>query len=279
MIPFTNFGGAGENLHFLHANGYPPGCYTPLLECLKTRYRVTAMLMRPLWGDRKPEELPADWLPLSQDLLQFFEEQKMGSVIGVGHSIGATVTLRAAIRQPERFRALVLLDPAFFRPHFILFWNIIKKLGLGQRLHPLITPARRRRRTFDDLEQLFSAYRRRRIFRYLDNDSLWAYVNGIVQPANDGNYQLAFSPEWEAQIYYTGISPDLELWRALPSLKVPVLIIRGAETDTFVESTARRVKRIRPQTSIVTIEKSTHLVPLEKPQEVFETICSFVDGL
>ena len=55
-------------------------------------------------------------------------------VIGVGHSIGATVTLRAAIRQPERFRALILLDPAFFRPHFILLWNIIKKLGLGQRL-------------------------------------------------------------------------------------------------------------------------------------------------
>jgi len=212
--------------------------------------------MRPLWGDQKPEEFKADWRPLSQDLLQFLE---------------------AAVQQPERFRALVLIDPAFFQPHFILFWKFIKKLGLGYR-HPLIVSARRRRREFDDLEMLFGAYRRRKIFRYLDNDALWAYINGIVQPSKNGVYQLAFSADWETQIYYTGISPDMELWRALPNLKMPILIIRGEESDTFVKSAAQRVKRIRPQTNILELEKSTHLVPLEKPQEVSEAICAFLGG-
>ena len=33
-IPSIDFGGNGEELVFLHANGYPPECYRPLLTRL-----------------------------------------------------------------------------------------------------------------------------------------------------------------------------------------------------------------------------------------------------
>ena len=279
-IPFIDFGGSSETLHFLHANGYPPACYQPLLQPLSGRRHVSAMLMRPLWDDQRPEELN-DWLPLSQDLLRFLDRQlgPRSTVIGAGHSIGATVTLRAAVWEPQRFRALVLFDPALFQPHFILFWKVVKTLGLGRRLHPFIAGAARRRREFDDLDKLFSAYRERRIFRYFSDQALQAYIQGIVQPTPDGGYRLAFSPEWEAQIYYSGISPDLELWRTLPGLQVPLLIIRGAETDTFSEGAARMIQRLLPQARIVTLPESTHLVPLEKPRETFEIIQSFLEEL
>ena len=68
----------------------------------------------------------------------------------------------------------------------------------------------------------------------------------------------------------------MDLWWGLPSLKIPTLIIRGAETDTFLPQIVHRVKRTRPSTTIMTIEKSTHLVPLEKPVETFETIHDFL---
>lgn len=277
-IPFTDFGGSGPELHFLHANGYPPGCYQPLLERLKSRYHVRAMWLRPLWEGQRPDDL-RDWLPLSADLLQFLDEKAAGGVIGVGHSIGATVTLRAAIQQPERFRALVLFDPAFFQPHFMLFWSAIKGLGLGRRLHPFIRSAQQRRRAFDDLDVLFESYREKRIFRYFDDEALWAYIRGIVRPGTNKKYELAYSPEWEVQIYYTGISSDMDLWRRLPGLKLPILIIRGAETDTFVEGTARQIQRIRPATQIVSLPQATHLVPLEKPQESFAAMTAFLESL
>jgi pimeloyl-ACP methyl ester carboxylesterase len=73
----------------------------------------------------------------------------------VGHSIGATVTLRAALRDPGKFRALVLIDPVLFVPGFMLYWHIFRLAGLGERFHPLIQRAKKRRRTFDDLETLF----------------------------------------------------------------------------------------------------------------------------
>jgi pimeloyl-ACP methyl ester carboxylesterase len=271
MIPFTDFGGDGPQLHFLHANGYPPACYLPLVELLKDRYHVSAMHLRPLWPMARPKEIGA-WHPLSDDLLLFLKEQKYGPVIGVGHSIGAIVTLRAALRQPEHFRVLVLIDPVLFPPRFIATYNLIKALGLAYRLHPLIAGALKRRRTFDDLDTLYNGYRRRHIFRYFSDENLRIYVNGISKPHPGGGYELAYSPDWEARIYYTGVWRDMDLWRGLPNLKVPTMIIRGAETDTFLTPAAWRVQKVNPAIFLETIPKSTHLVPLERPEQVYRKI-------
>src|SRR5262245_60972400 len=99
-----DLGGVGTPFHFLHANGYPPDCYRPLLQLLRIEYHVFGMLLRPLWGDIEPGTIK-DWTPFSDDL-QLFLSAQSDPVIGVGHSIGATVTLRAALRNPGKFRAL-----------------------------------------------------------------------------------------------------------------------------------------------------------------------------
>ena len=274
MIPFTDFGGKGSNLHFLHANGYPPGCYLPLIDLLKTDFHITSMHLRPLWPGSQPEEIGA-WHPFTDDFLLFLNEQKLSPMIAVGHSMGATISLRTALRRPDHFRALVLIDPVLFIPRIIATINLVKAIGLSHK-HPLIAGALKRRRHFDNLEDLFNSYRRKSVFRFLDDASLRAYIQGISKPAADGGFDLAYSPEWEARIYYTGVWRDMDLWRGLPTLKVPTLIIRGAESDTFLPVTARRVKHVRPETRIVSLEKSTHLVALEKPREISEIIHDFL---
>ena len=266
--------GNGAPLHFLHANGYPPECYQPLFELLQNEYHVFGMKLRPLWEDAKPEEIQ-NWHPLSDDLLRFLPDFVVDPVIGVGHSIGGIVTLRAALRDPGRFRALVLIDPVLFTPSFMLNWHIFRILGLGERFHPLIKGAKKRRRTFDNLETVFRGYRSRNIFRYMSDESLRIYIEGITQQKAGGGYDLVYSPEWEAQIYRTGMH-DFDIIRALPKLEVPTLFIRGAETDTFLESVAKLVKRKQPKVRVETLEKSTHLLPLERPKEVFDIMQSFL---
>lgn len=271
-----DLGGNGLPLHFLHANGYPPNCYDPFFELLKTEYRVFGMLLRPLWEGSQPEEIRT-WHPLSEDLLGFLATAPINKekVIGVGHSIGAMVTLRAALRDPDRFRALVLIDPVLFVPGFMLRWHIIRVLGLGDRLHPLIQGAKKRRRTFDDLETVFRGYRNRDVFRYMSNENLRIFIEGITQPKADGGYELVYSPDWEAQVYRTGMH-DFDIWRGLSKLKVPTLFLRGAETDTFFEDAARLVKRKQPNVRVEALPRSTHILPLERPQEVFEIMQSFI---
>src|ERR1700690_1090743 len=269
MIPFIEVGGNGTSLHFLHANGYPPNCYQPLLERFATRHQTFGMLLRPLWQDSKPEEIN-DWDPFSQDLIQLLDERKLGSVIGVGHSIGAIVTLRAALKQPNRFRALVLLDPVLFPRYFIMEWNLMRLSGQGYRFHPLINGALKRRREFDNLDTVFNGYRRRDIFRFFSDENLRALIQGMIKPKADRGFELAYSPEWESRIYYTGIWHDWDLWKNIHRLEIPTLIIRGAETDTFWESTTHIVGKKNPKIKIVSLEKSTHLLPLERPNEVFD---------
>lgn len=266
------FGGTGLPLHFLHANGYPPECYKPLFEHLKTEYRVFGMYLRPLWDDAKMEELK-NWHPLSDDLLRFLSDHGTGPAIGVGHSIGATTTLRAALRDPGKFRALVLIDPVLFVPSLMTMWHVIRLLGLRDRVHPLIVGAKKRRRAFDNLEAVFERYRNRNVFRYMSDDSLQAYIEGITRKTENG-YELVYTPEWEVHIYRTSLF-DYDIWRDLPKLEVPTLVIRGAETDTLLEGAARFIKRKQPKVKIEALPKSTHLLPLERPKEVFDIMQSF----
>ena len=104
MIPYIDLGGSGQPLIFLHANGYPPGCYRQLLAKLSEHYHVSAMLQRPLWPGSKPDEIE-DWRPLADDLLLFLDEHHSEPPIVVGHSMGGIAALRAAIRQPKRLVA------------------------------------------------------------------------------------------------------------------------------------------------------------------------------
>ena len=267
-----DLGGRGRSLHFLHANGYPPDCYKPLLELFNTEYHVFGMTLRPLWGNARPEEIH-DWTPFSVDLRLFLSSQA-DPVIGVGHSIGATVTLRTALRDPGRFKALVLIDPVLFVPRRLIAWRILRFLKLGEYFHPLIAGAKKRRRTFDDLETLFRGYRGRGIFRYMSDESLRIYIEGMTRQTDKG-YQLVYSPEWEAQIYRTGLQ-DFDIWRGLSSLQVPTLYLQGDGSDTFLEGAARLVKKKQLRARVEALPGSTHLLPLERAREVFESMQSFL---
>ena len=274
MIPYTTYN-EGSPLVFLHANGYPPDCYQPLFARLP-EHRIFSMRQRPLWEGRSPEEI-RDWKPLSDDLLRFIGERKLDMPVAVGHSVGGIALLRAALRAPETFSAIILLDPVLFPPYFIRFYQAARLVNLAHKIHPLVSIAKRRRRVFKNREMLLRGYRNKPVFRYFSDEALEAYVNGITCPREDGSYELCYSPEWEVQIYLTGIWRDMELWRGLKNLQVPLLILRGAETDTFFESAGKLVKKKFSEAQVITIPKSTHLVPLEQPEAVKKEIERFLN--
>ena len=276
-IPYFDFKGDGEPLHFLHANGYPPEVYKNLFELLQKQYHLFGMKLRPLWDDANIEDVK-NWKIFSDDLLRFLPTVTPDPAIGIGHSIGATVTLRAALQDPKKFRALVLLDPVIFVPSFILMWKIIYSIGLGKRLHPRVAGALKRRKSFDDLETVFRGYRTREVFKYMTDESLKIYIEGITEQKPDGTYELVFNPEWESHIYLTGLQ-DFDIWNNLHKLEVPTLIIRGSESDTFLENTEKLIKKKNPNIQIEVLEKATHIFPLEYPQEVFERINKFVSSI
>jgi pimeloyl-ACP methyl ester carboxylesterase len=275
-IPYSDFGGTGRDLTFLHANGYPPGCYTPLLRALATQEHTLAMLMRPLWPGSPPEAI-SSWHVLSDDFLRFLSGRGLRKVIAIGHSLGAIVALRAALAAPDRFTALVLLDPVLMSKGRIRAWRLLRTLGVGHRLHAKIRGAYGRRRAFPDLEQAFQGYRRHAVFRHLSDAGLRALIDGLTTPAEGGGYRLIYSPEWEARVYYTGVWNDWDLWNGLPALNVPALIVRGAYSDTFEDVTSRAVRSVNTRIRTHTVANASHLVPLEQPSEVYQVVQRFLE--
>ena len=97
----------------------------------------------------------------------------------------------------------------------------------------------------------------------------------MTRPSADGSLELVYSPEWEARIYLTGLR-DWDIWAALPGLQVPALILRGAQSDTFLPSAVRLTRRRNPAIQLIALENATHLLPMEKPQEIFQATHAFL---
>lgn len=275
QIPFDDFGGDGPSLHFTHANGYPPRAYAPLLQRMTAHYHVFAMRLKPLWSQSSPATLH-NWQPFADDLLQFLQQRQERGSIGVGHSIGGTTTLRVALRDPDLFRAVILLDPVILPLYLTYLWKMLTRLGLAQWVLPLARRTRKRQQVFENRAAMFACYRDKAVFRDIDDVGLHAIVNALVQPRTDGKIELTYPREWEAQIYITGLVADEELWRQLPTLKPPLLIIRGKNSDVFQEKTGQLFKHHLPNVVIRDIPNAGHLVPFEQPAPVFRLIQEFL---
>lgn len=259
---------------FAHANGYPPRAYHQLLTRLAQHFQILAMHNRALWPGSDPQAIQ-DWQPFTEDLAAFLDQRSLQGILAVGHSIGAITILRLALQQPLRFSAIVLIDPVLFPPWMCLAWDLIYRLGLGYQISPLTAGTLKRRRTFSDRTAMYKNYRLKPVFQRLSDSALEDYVNALARPRTDGQVELTYSPEWEARIYVTGVRRDFDLWRQLPDLHPALLVIRGAETNTFWESTARLLQHRLPSARVVSLPVATHLVPLERPAQVADLIQEF----
>jgi pimeloyl-ACP methyl ester carboxylesterase len=284
-IPVLSFEGQGPLVHFLHANGYPPQTYHAFLSLFSPDYRVIAAGLRPLWSGTNPQEVQ-NWHTFRDDLIHLLDRKRSadkrlldrgGKGIGMGHSVGATATLMAAIRRPDLFRALVLIEPVIFPPLVCVFWDVIARLGLMEEIHPLIKRTLKRRVTFPDQSTMFENYRQKKVFQRISDPVLWDYVEGMTRETAEGEIQLAYSPAWEARIYATAALVDRSTWRQLPTVDIPTLLVRGVHTDTFWKGTARRMAARLPDARLETLADTGHLAPLEAPEKTYRVVQEFLD--
>jgi pimeloyl-ACP methyl ester carboxylesterase len=266
-----DFGGDGPVIHLAHANGFPPGSYRLLAKALTTSYRVIGLPARPLWPGSRPESAPT-WRPLAQDLIEGLEDLGLSGIVGIGHSLGGVLTLWAAIRRPDLFRAVVLIDPVILPPTWLWAMRLLRGLGLAQR-QPLVQGALRRRSAWPSRQACFDRYRARSFFAAWSDESLWDYVNFGTRHREDGQVELCYPPAWEARIFAT---TPTGIWRDVPKLRLPTLILRGEHSNTFRPAAARRMARHLPQAHFVTLPGAGHLLPMECPAETGAALRRFV---
>ena len=141
--PLCFLGGEGPHpAHLAPANGFPPQVYLPLLRPLFERLTVHAVVPLPMRTVAPPPR-HLDWKALADEMATHLQQRGLAGLIGIGHSLGGTLSLYAAARHPGLFRALVLLDPVIFPYRLLAPIALLRLLGLKERF-PLAVRARRR---------------------------------------------------------------------------------------------------------------------------------------
>jgi len=261
-------------LHYLHANGLCAGTYLPLFKYFQDDFTIFATDI-PGHGDSASHgsnrilhwDIFVD--PVKDALLRHMKPP----VIGVGHSLGAVVTLLIAVKYPELFSHIVLIDPVIFTRPMLFLLSMANKSGI-MKLNPLAQGARRRRTTFDSREQALNRFSAGRgMFRTWGPEFIQAFCAHGLTWQDNGPGALKCCPETEAQIYESVL---LDIWNYPKKVTCPTLIIRGEKSDTFMASAARILNKQIKDSSLVTIPGTTHFIPMEKPLEIKDCILNFI---
>ncbi len=269
-------GSAAPLLHFAHANGFNGFTYRRLLGRLAQRVRVCAWDARGHGRstlNRDPAGLTS-WDVYQSDLIALLDSFGEPAVL-VGHSMGGTVSLETTAARPDLVRALILIDPVIFPYFWLQMWGLFKNLGLGQRI-PIAARAAKRRALWPDRDTLFDSYRRQAVFGGWPDAWLRDYIAGGTTDRADGRVELSCRPEWEARSFAT---LSHKAWARMRGVRVPVLVLCGARSDTFLPAARRRIQRVLPQARVVCVEEVGHFVPMEAAQRVQTEIEGFLADL
>lgn len=241
-------------LVFSHANGFPGACYRKLYDFLKDDFDV---LYVDRFGHDPRYPVSDGWPRLAAQLLDFIAARATGPVIGVGHSLGGYLTALAAAQRPELFSTIILLDSPLLGRWKGTALELVKRLGLVDR----VTPARltrERRRRWASVESVYHHFQARVPFRHFDPNCLRDYAQfGTVAVA--GGVQLAFDPDVEYRIYCT-IPHDLA--GTLEKIKMPAGFIGGRQSAE-VRRAGLAATRRHFQVQLI---DGSHLLPFEHPR-------------
>lgn len=266
VYPLMRLGGQGQPLVLALANGITPETYVPMLRPLMRDYAVSCLLPRGMWlGEPVPERL-GQWDEVADDLLAGLAAHDLRDVVMVGHSFGAVAAMIAAIREPERFRALVMLDPTLLPPHVLDALHQMREAGtIGEGFH-LAARAAKRQQTFESVEAAYAYFKGRGAFRDWTEEATRAYVTHGLTADGAGGLRLAWPAEWETYYFKTGY---LATWETVPKLHgvLPTLIVRGGTSDTYMPEPAARVRELLPEATHVEIEGHGHLFPQSAPEQ------------
>ena len=205
-------------------------------------------------GRSSPVRQAIDIYDLVGDMVALLDHLGVEQAVWAGLSVGGMIAMRAALRDPERVRALILIDTDADAERTWIKWKS-RTMGAGTRLVGL--------RPF-----------------------LPAVVNGMFGPTTcRENRQLV--EEWRARF----AAVDAESMRRflamlmrrdsvvsqLHEIEVPSLVITGAEDRALPQALSKKIDDGLPDSTLVVVPRAGHLSTLEQPEAVTAAMLDFLE--
>jgi 2-succinyl-6-hydroxy-2,4-cyclohexadiene-1-carboxylate synthase len=205
-----------------------------------------------------PERYPSTLLDHEEHTLEGrlaeIAESGEGAVL-CGYSLGGRIALRAALREQERYRAVVLVGAT---------------AGIDE-------PARPERREADEklaawiegasIEDVVALWERQPLFA--------DQPDALVERQRAG--RLSHEPPALASLLRTaGQGALVPVWHELPRLRLPLLALAGARDEAYCQA-ARRAAGLVPVGRAEVVEHAGHAAHLQRPETVARLLLDFLD--
>lgn len=207
-----------------------------------------------------PERYPSRLLDHAEHSFEgrLREIAESGADVLVGYSLGGRLALRAALRSPESFTAVVLVGSTAGieeGPLRVQRVEADEKLASWMEAMPI--------------EDIVGLWERQPLFA--------DQSDALVESQRPG--RLSHDPRSLALLLRTAGQGVLEpVWHELRALELPLLAIAGARDDGY-SSAAKRIAHVAPNARAAIVEDAGHAAHLQRPEEVARLIGEFLDGL
>lgn len=190
---------------------------------------------------------------MADDLHEFIEKHQIKNPIIVGHSMGGKTSMLYAMKYPDTFSKLVVVDiaPKFYPTHHE---HIIKGLNAI------------------NLDELKSRNEAETIaIQYIPNFGERQFLLKNLYRNEAGKFDWRINlPVLSKEIYQIGGDFD-----RIRKVTEPTLFIRGSESGYISDEDIPMIQETFPNATIETIEGAGHWVQAEKPEAFVDTLVKF----
>src|SRR6059058_5840832 len=236
--------GSGPPLLLTHGYSSTSAMWQGQTEALSKRHRLVLWDMRGHGQSDYPDDPRAYSEALTvADMAALLDAVGATSAIVGGLSLGGYMSLAFYRAHPERARALLIIDtgPGFKKDDARETWNI-RALATADKLDQ------------EGLALLKSATRERATARHRDARGLALAARGMLTQR------------------------DARVIELLPDIKVPSLIVVGADDTPFLAASDYMAAKI-PGAQKIVIPAAGHAVNIDQPQAFIHAVLPFLDGL
>ena len=206
-----------------------------------------------------PERYPSTMLDHSEHSFEgrLREIEQSGADVLVGYSLGGRLALRAALRSPGSFRAVVTVGATAGIDEGPLR---VARAEADEKLASWIETA--------SMEDVVSLWERQPMFA--------DQSDALVEAQRSG--RLSHDQRSLALLLRTAGQGALEpVWHDLRSFELPLLAIAGARDDGYTRA-AKRIASTAPHGRLAVVEEAGHAPQLQQPDEVARLISEFLDA-
>ncbi len=261
-------------IHFTGANGFPAAVYHSFLSQFTAHHPLSAADCRGAFSSRQAIPKRFGFEDFADDLIEIVEALYSKPVIAMGHSFGAHVSLIAAIKRPDLFEQLVLIEPASLPSAKLDLIYRRLPVFLLHRLVPMISQTLQRQRIWASRSAFIEKYHHHRTFKHFTEEAMQAYAEHGLKETHNGQFELIFDPTWEAHIF-----ANVEfVWKNLKKSQTPCLFLRAEHSNLYSSPLFHQQNRaLGHHFTGLELKNTHHLMPFEAPSSCAQAINSWLD--